>query len=58
VATAATEELLVACPRQNGEGSVYHRASDGMWIGSVTLGWDSDKRVRKTGVVTAFGGSA
>jgi len=38
----------VARTRQNGEGSVYHRASDGMWIGSVTLGWDGDKRVRKT----------
>jgi len=38
----------MARTRQNGEGSVYHRASDGMWIGSVTLGWDGDKRVRKT----------
>ena len=34
--------------RQNGEGSVYQRASDGRWIGSVTLGWDDDRRVRKT----------
>jgi hypothetical protein len=34
--------------RQNGEGSVYQRASDGRWIGSVTLGWDDGKRVRKT----------
>ena len=38
----------MARTRQNGEGSVYRRASDGMWIGSVTLGWDGDKRVRKT----------
>jgi integrase len=34
--------------RQNGEGSVYQRASDGRWIGSVTLGWNDGKRVRKT----------
>src|ERR1035441_4270651 len=38
----------MARTRQNGEGSVYRRASDGLWIGSVTLGWDGDKRVRKT----------
>ena len=38
----------MARTRQNGEGSVYQRASDGRWIGSVTLGWDDGKRVRKT----------
>jgi hypothetical protein len=38
----------MARTRQNGEGSVYQRASDGQWIGSVTLGWDDDRRVRKT----------
>jgi integrase len=38
----------MARTRQNGEGSVYRRASDGLWIGSVTLGWDADKRIRKT----------
>jgi hypothetical protein len=38
----------MARTRQNGEGSVYQRASDGRWIGSVTLGWDDDRRVRKT----------
>jgi hypothetical protein len=38
----------MARTRQNGEGSVYQRASDGRWIGSITLGWDNDKRVRRT----------
>jgi hypothetical protein len=38
----------MARTRQNGEGSVYQRASDGMWIGWVTIGWDGDKRIRKT----------
>src|ERR1035441_1071068 len=38
----------IARIRQNGEGSVHQRASDGRWIGSVTLGWDDGKRVRKT----------
>ena len=38
----------MARTRQNGEGSVYRRASDGMWIGSITIGWEGDKRIRKT----------
>jgi hypothetical protein len=38
----------MARKRHNGEGSVYQRASDGLWIGSVTLGWNGDKRVRQT----------
>jgi len=38
----------MAKTRQNGEGSVYRRASDGLWIGSVTLGWQDGKRKRKT----------
>jgi integrase len=42
--------------RQNGEGSVYRRASDGMWIGSITIGWEGDKRIRKT--VSAKTGAA
>ena len=33
----------------NGEGSVYKRASDGRWVGAVTLGYDDrGKRIRKT----------
>ena len=38
----------MAKTRQNGEGSVYRRASDGLWIGSITLGWEGGKRKRKT----------
>jgi len=38
----------MAKARQNGEGSVYKRTSDGLWIGSVTLGWETGKRRRKT----------
>jgi len=38
----------VAKARQNGEGSVYKRKSDGLWIGSITLGWEGGKRQRKT----------
>jgi hypothetical protein len=32
----------VARTRQTGEGSVYRRASDGTWIGSITIGWEGD----------------
>ena len=46
----------MARTRQNGEGSVYRRASDGMWIGSITIGWEADKRIRKT--VSAKTGAA
>jgi integrase len=38
----------MAKTRQNGEGSVYLRASDGLWIGSVSIGWEDGKRKRKT----------
>jgi integrase len=38
----------MARTRQNGEGSVYRRASDGLWIGSVSIGWEDGKRKRKT----------
>ena len=38
----------MARTRQNGERPVYRRASDGMWIGSITIGWEGDKRIRKT----------
>ena len=37
----------MAKTRQNGEGSVYRRASDGLWIGSVSIGWEDGKRRRK-----------
>ena len=38
----------MARTRQNGEGSIYQRKSDGLWIASVTLGWEDGKRIRKT----------
>ncbi len=35
--------------RLNGEGSVYQRASDGRWVGAITLGFnDAGRPVRKT----------
>lgn len=34
--------------RSHGEGSVYRRASDGRWVGSINLGYADQKRVRKT----------
>lgn len=35
--------------KMNGEGSVYQRASDGRWVGAVTLGYEErGKRIRKT----------
>ena len=35
--------------RFNGEGSVYRRASDGRWVGAVSLGYDAQgKLLRKT----------
>lgn len=33
--------------RGHGEGGVYQRASDGLWVGSVELGYDGGKRRRK-----------
>lgn len=34
--------------RQRGEGSVFRRESDGLWVGRVELGWVDGKRKRKT----------
>ncbi len=35
--------------RDKGSGSLFQRASDGRWIGTIDLGWGPDgKRVRKT----------
>lgn len=35
--------------RDKGSGSIYQRASDGRWIGTIDLGWDvTGKRKRKT----------
>lgn len=34
--------------RGRDEGSIYHRASDDRWVGSVHLGYVDGKRVRKT----------
>ena len=33
--------------RGQGEGSIYQRASDGMWVAVVNLGWKNGKRSRK-----------
>jgi integrase len=33
--------------RVNGEGSIYQRASDGRWIGTLTVGWRDGKQLRK-----------
>jgi hypothetical protein len=33
--------------RINGEGSVYQRRSDGLWVGAVTLGYDNTGRQRR-----------
>lgn len=34
--------------RQRGEGSLFKRESDGLWVGRVELGWIDGKRKRKT----------
>ena len=34
--------------RGHGEGSIYHRASDGRWVGVLDLGWSGGKRRRRT----------
>ena len=43
-----TETAMAGRRRGHGEGSIYRRA-DGLWVGSVDLGWDlAGKRLRKT----------
>jgi integrase len=37
-----------ATRRGHGEGSIYRRASDGRWVGTIDLGWETGKRQRKT----------
>jgi integrase len=34
--------------RGHGEGSIYQRKSDGLWVGTVDLGWQGGRRVRKS----------
>jgi integrase len=34
--------------RGHGEGSIYRRSSDGLWVGAVNLGWRNGRRVRRT----------
>ena len=34
--------------RMNGEGSIYQRQDTGRWLGSMTLGYEDGKLVRKT----------
>jgi len=39
----------VAKRRAHGEGSIYQRKSDGLWIGTASVGWDDEgRRIRKT----------
>lgn len=33
--------------RGHGEGSIYRRADNGLWVGSLNLGWREGKRVRR-----------
>lgn len=33
--------------RGHNEGSIYQRASDGKWVGAITLGWENGKLRRK-----------
>lgn len=40
--------------RQQGEGSLYQRASDGRWVGVLDLGWVGGKRIRKTVTATTL----
>lgn len=37
--------------RQAGDGALYQRASDGMWVGAVDLGWTPDGKRRRKVVV-------
>src|SRR5688500_13440305 len=53
--TTTDETVTVKRPRKpkgkrrgNGEGSIYPRRSDGLWVGSANLGWVDGKRKRKT----------
>ncbi len=34
--------------RAHGDGGLFQRSSDGLWVGRVDLGWKDGKRVRKT----------
>ena len=38
---------MVSRRRGHGEGSIFKRASDGLWVGYVTVGREGDKTVRK-----------
>src|SRR5450759_2890698 len=46
VATGS-EEVAMARQNMNGEGSIYRRRSDGMWIGAVTVGYDDKGRMSR-----------
>jgi integrase len=37
-------------PQRYGEGGLYQRASDGMWVGTIEAGWTSDGKRRRTPV--------
>jgi integrase len=39
--------------RDKGAGSVYQRASDGRWLGSIDLGWGADGKRRRKVVDTS-----
>ncbi|MEP6658842.1 MAG: tyrosine-type recombinase/integrase [Acidimicrobiales bacterium] len=38
---------MVSRRRGHGEGSIYRRAEDGLWVGYITLGSESGKQVRR-----------
>ena len=37
--------------RNNNEGSIFQRKSDGKWVGSVTIGYDNKGRQKKKPVI-------
>ncbi|MFT5204419.1 MAG: integrase [Candidatus Aldehydirespiratoraceae bacterium] len=43
-----TENTFIRRRRGHGEGGIYQRKRDGMWVGTVELGWHDGKRKRKT----------
>jgi integrase len=43
-----TENTVTRRRRGHGEGGIYQRKRDGMWVGTVERGWRDGKRKRKT----------
>jgi hypothetical protein len=38
--------------RGRGEGSIHRRASDGLWIGTITVGWSEGRQEREDAILT------